>query len=67
MVDILSDILLRSKLPAVDIEHERGVILREMQDVENDLREVVFDLLHSQAFMEAPLGQTILGPTKNIK
>ena len=51
----------------VEIERERGVILREMQEVESNLQEVVFDHLHSTAFQGTPLGRTILGPTKNIK
>lgn len=32
------------------IERERGVILREMQEVETNLQEVVFDHLHATAF-----------------
>lgn len=50
-----------------EIERERGVILREMQEVETNLQEVVFDYLHATAFQGTPLGRTILGPTKNIK
>jgi len=66
-VEILSDILLNSRLGEEEIERERGVILREMQEVEQNLQEVVFDHLHSCAFQGTPLGMTILGPTKNIK
>lgn len=66
-VEILSDILLNSTLGENEIERERGVILREMQEVEQNLQEVVFDHLHSCAFQGTPLGMTILGPTKNIK
>ena len=50
-----------------EIERERGVILREMQEVEMNLQEVVFDHLHAVAYQGTPLGRTILGPTKNIK
>jgi processing peptidase subunit beta len=50
-----------------EIERERGVILREMQEVEMNLQEVVFDHLHSVAYQGTPLGRTILGPTKNIQ
>ncbi|CAB0007980.1 unnamed protein product [Nesidiocoris tenuis] len=50
-----------------EIERERGVILREMQEVETNLQEVVFDHLHATAFQGTPLGRTILGPTQNIK
>lgn len=67
MVEILSDIIQNSKLGESEIERERGVILREMQDVETNLQEVVFDHLHATAFQGTPLGRTILGPTKNIK
>ncbi|XP_043469131.1 mitochondrial-processing peptidase subunit beta [Leptopilina heterotoma] len=67
MVEILSDIIQNSKLGETEIERERGVILREMQDVETNLQEVVFDHLHSTAFQGTALGRTILGPTKNIK
>ncbi|ELT88802.1 hypothetical protein CAPTEDRAFT_170570 [Capitella teleta] len=66
-VDILSDILQNSTLGESEIERERGVILREMQSVETDLQEVVFDYLHATAFQGTPLGRTILGPTKNIQ
>lgn len=66
-IEILADILQNSKLGEQEIERERGVILREMQEVETNLQEVVFDHLHATAFQGTPLGRTILGPTKNIK
>nr|CAD7264206.1 unnamed protein product [Timema shepardi] len=66
-IEILSDIIQNSKLGEVEIERERGVILREMQEVETNLQEVVFDHLHSTAYQGTSLGRTILGPTKNIK
>lgn len=66
-VEILADIIQNSSLAETEIERERSVILREMQDVESNLQEVVFDHLHATAFQGTPLGQTILGPTKNIK
>lgn len=66
-VEILSDIIQNSKLGEAEIERERSVILREMQEVETNMQEVVFDHLHSIAFQQTPLGMTILGPTENIK
>ncbi|XP_064604939.1 LOW QUALITY PROTEIN: mitochondrial-processing peptidase subunit beta-like [Liolophura sinensis] len=66
-VEILSDIIQNSTLGEQEIERERGVILREMQEVETNLQEVVFDHLHATAFQGTPLGRTILGPTENIK
>lgn len=49
-VDIISDILQNSKLESSAIERERDVILREQQEVDKQLDEVVFDHLHSVAF-----------------
>lgn len=66
-VEILSDIIQNSTLGEQEIERERGVILREMQEVETNLQEVVFDYLHATAFQGTALGRTILGPTENIK
>jgi processing peptidase subunit beta len=65
-VDILADILQNSKLENSAIERERDVILREQEEVDKQLEEVVFDHLHATAFQGQPLGRTILGPRENI-
>ena len=49
-VDIIRDILQNSKLETSAIERERDVILREQQEVDKQMEEVVFDHLHSVAF-----------------
>lgn len=49
-VDIISDILQNSKLENSAVERERDVILREQQEVDKQLEEVVFDHLHAVAF-----------------
>jgi processing peptidase subunit beta len=66
-VEVLADILLNSKMGEQEIERERGVILREMEEVEQNMQEVVFDYLHQAAFQGTPLHRTILGPADNIK
>jgi len=66
-VDILSDILQYSTLDQNHLDFERGVILREMEEVEKTTEEVIFDRLHLTAFHESPLGYTILGPVENIQ
>mmetsp|Transcript_30314 Transcript_30314/g.55316 ORF Transcript_30314/g.55316 Transcript_30314/m.55316 type:complete len:476 (+) Transcript_30314:74-1501(+) len=66
-LDILSDILTNSTLDKSYIDFERGVILREMEEVEKIVEEVIFDRLHLAAFNQSPLGFTILGPVENIQ
>lgn len=65
-VDILADILQNSKLDPKAVERERDVILREQEEVDKQLEEVVFDHLHATAYQNQPLGRTILGPRENI-
>ena len=66
-VDILGDIIQNSTLGEREIERERGVILREMEEVDQQVEEVIFDHLHSIAYQGTPLSWTILGPTQNIQ
>ncbi|XP_074560941.1 putative mitochondrial-processing peptidase subunit beta, mitochondrial [Curcuma longa] len=66
-LEILADILQNSSFDEKRIERERDVILREMEEVEGQTEEVIFDHLHATAFQYTPLGRTILGPAQNIK
>jgi len=65
-VEMLSDILLNSNFSQAAVERERDVILREMEEVESQIDEVVFDRLHEVAYVGTPLARTILGPVENI-
>uniref|UniRef100_T1JF60 Mitochondrial-processing peptidase subunit beta n=1 Tax=Strigamia maritima TaxID=126957 RepID=T1JF60_STRMM len=66
-VEILGDIMQNSKLEESEIEREKGVIMREMEEAETNISDVVFDHLHSMAYQGTPLGMTVLGPPENIK
>lgn len=66
-MEILSDILQNSKLDEEAITRERGVILREMEEVNKVYEEVILDHLHETAFQGTGLGRTILGPEENIR
>ncbi|KAK6463180.1 mitochondrial processing protease [Scheffersomyces coipomensis] len=66
-VDILSDLLTKSKLEERAIENERHVILQESDEVDKMFDEVVFDHLHAVAYRNQDLGRTILGPRELIK
>ena len=65
-VNILADILQNSALKESDIERERSVILRELEEVERQMEETIFDHLHAVAYQTSSLGLTILGPRENI-
>eukprot|EP00741_Cyanophora_paradoxa_P002140 tig00000553_g2075.t1 len=66
-VDILSDILQNSVFSAENVERERDVILREMEEIDAHTQEFIFDQLHAQAFQGSALGRTILGEQSNVE
>lgn len=66
-IDILSDLLTKSKLEKQAIEKERPVILQESDEVDKMFDEVVFDHLHEIVYEHQPLGRTILGPREKIR
>nr|BAN65530.1 mitochondrial processing peptidase beta subunit [Babesia bovis] len=65
--ELLSDILQNSLIEPSQMEAEKHVILREMEEVEKSTEEVIFDRLHMTAFRDSSLGFTILGPVENIQ
>ncbi|KAG9483428.1 hypothetical protein GDO78_009377 [Eleutherodactylus coqui] len=66
-VEILADVVQNNSLEDSQIEQTREVVLREMQELDSNLEEVTFDYLHATAYQGTPLGQTIVGPTENVK
>ncbi|CAE7906227.1 mppB [Symbiodinium sp. KB8] len=66
-VELLADILQNSEYDSDAVNRERGVILREMEEVSKQQEEVIFDRLHETAYQGTGLGRTILGPVQNIQ
>lgn len=66
-LEILSDIFLDSVFDKVELEKEKGVIIEEINMSEDAPEEVCLDLLAQSYYGNSGLGQTILGPSKNIK
>lgn len=64
---MLSEVVQSCSLSEADIEQQRGVVLRELDEVEGNLQEVCLDLLHATAFQGTALGNSVLGPSKNAR
>jgi len=60
-LDILSDIILNSKLTKPDINIERNVIIEEINMYEDSPEDLVHDLMTEQMWGKSPLGLPILG------
>ncbi|CAM5154381.1 unnamed protein product [Natator depressus] len=66
-VEILADIVQNCSLEDSQIEKERSTILQELQEIDSNLTDVVFDYLHATAFQGTALSRTVEGTTENIK
>ncbi|TNN40232.1 Cytochrome b-c1 complex subunit 1, mitochondrial [Liparis tanakae] len=57
-VELLSEVVQSCSLSEAEIEQQRGVVLRELEEIEGNSQEVCLDLLHATAFQGTPLGQS---------
>lgn len=66
-VELLAEVVQSSSLSEAEIEQQRSVVLRELEEVEGSLQDVCLDLLHATAFQGTPLGHSVLGPSVNAR
>lgn len=66
-IDVLSDMLLNSKISDDDIEKEKGVILEEINMYEDSPEDLVTDLLSQAMWPNTSIGFPILGTIQTIK
>lgn len=66
-MDILSDMLLKSRFAVNDIEREREVILEELSMYEDTPDELVHDLHVGNIWSDHQLGHNIIGTAQSIK
>ena len=66
-LEVLSDIFFNSVFDNQELEKEKGVIIEEINMSEDTPEELCLDLLAKSYYGKNGLGQTILGPAKNIK
>ena len=65
-IDVISDMLCNSLFKEEDIEHEKQVVLEEINAIKDSPEEYIFDLFQEQMFPDQPLGLPILGSDKSI-
>ncbi len=66
-LEVLSDIFFDSTFFKEELEKEKGVIIEEINMSEDTPEDICFDLLAESYYGHGGLGQTILGPAKNIR
>uniref|UniRef100_A0A8C9VGV8 Ubiquinol-cytochrome c reductase core protein 1 n=1 Tax=Scleropages formosus TaxID=113540 RepID=A0A8C9VGV8_SCLFO len=66
-IELLAEVVQNSMLSEEELEHQRGVLLKELEEVEGSFQDVCLDLLHATAYQGTPLGQSVLGPSHNAR
>src|SRR3954462_881347 len=60
-VELISDLVLRPRFDAGDLEREKDVVLQELGEARDPPSDIVFDELWAAAFADQPLGRPVLG------
>src|SRR5262245_26234828 len=66
VVDVLADIVCRSRMTPTDVSREQSVVREEILAYEDNPEEKVGDLLSEQVWGDHPLGRPILGTTETV-
>lgn len=65
-IDLLSDILLHSRLDEEELARERSVVLQEIGQVLDTPDDIIFDRFQTAAYPDQPLGRPILGTAEIV-
>ena len=65
-LEVLADVLLRSRFDAAALEQEKRVVVQEIAQARDVPEDYVFDLFQGCAFPDQPLGRPILGYTDTL-
>ncbi len=67
ILEVLSDMVLRSKFPAEEVERERGVICEEIRMYEDQPAQVAQEALNEVTWGKQPLGYRLAGTEKTVR
>ncbi len=60
-LDVLTDMVIHSLFPEVEIEKEKKVVIEEMKMYRDNPEDFIFEEFHKQLFQPHPLGRPIIG------
>ena len=66
-IDVLSDLTLHAVFPPRDLEKEKGVVIEELKNVEDDPDDIIHDYFDKALFGEHPLGFPVIGSESNLR
>ncbi len=66
-IELFADILFNSTFPATEIEHEKDVVLEEINGYNDSPSELIYDQYEELAYEGHPLAHNILGSKRNVR
>src|SRR3954469_17531506 len=66
-VELISDMVLRPRLDAEDLEREKDVVVQELGEARDTPSDIIFDDLWSAAFADQALGRPVLGDETSVE
>ncbi len=66
-VELLSDLVQHPHLTAAELEREQDVVLQELGEARDTPGDIIFDNLWSAAFVDQPIGRSILGDEDSVR
>lgn len=66
-VDVLADLAFNSTFPKNELEKERGVVLEELKQAEDDPDDIIHDYFENAIFGAHPLAMPVIGTVQSIR
>ena len=66
-VDVLSDLVQNARFPEKDLEKEKGVVIEELRNAEDDPDDIIHDYFDKVLFGDHPLGSPVIGNERNLR
>ncbi len=66
-IDVLSDIVLNAVFPEKELEKEKGVVIEELKNAEDDPDDIIHDYFEKTIFGDHPMGFPVIGTEKNLR
>jgi predicted Zn-dependent peptidase len=66
-VDVLTDMVLHATFPEKELEKEKGVVIEELKNAEDDPDDIIHDYFEKAIFGAHPMGFPVIGTEKNLR
>jgi len=66
-LDVLSDLILHPTFPEKELEKEKGVVIEELKNAEDDPDDIIHDYFEKALYGDHPLGFAVIGKEENLR